>query len=104
MDRGERSKYQRTTNVTWGTQNGESFPEEFLPNKSLENIDSSPHGRLQGAQDLSRGVTATILGLNVKAVQGKPVPLEWTDTPGGLLEWWHDPGVPLAFPVESASS
>ena len=58
MDRGERSKYQRTTNVTWGTQNGESFPEEFLPNKSLENIDSSPHGRLQGAQDLSRGVTA----------------------------------------------
>ena len=29
---------------------------------------------------------------------------EWTDTSGGLLEWWHDPGVPLAFPVESASS
>ena len=26
------------------------------------------------------------------------------DTSGGLLEWWHDPGVPLAFPVESASS
>ena len=23
---------------------------------------------------------------------------------GGLWEWWHDPGVPLAFPVESASS
>ncbi|PHL74961.1 hypothetical protein BTA05_15875, partial [Enterococcus faecium] len=46
----------------------------------------------------------SILGLNVKAVQGKPVPLEWTDTSGGLLEWWHDPGVPLAFPVESASS
>ena len=44
------------------------------------------------------------LGLNVKAVQGKQVPLEWTDTSGGLLEWWHDPGVPLAFPVESASS
>ena len=42
--------------------------------------------------------------MNVKAVQGKPVPLEWTDTSGGLLEWWHDPGVPLAFPVESASS
>ena len=36
--------------------------------------------------------------------QGKQVPLEWTDTSGGLLEWWHDPGVPLAFPVESASS
>ena len=36
----------------------------------------------------------SILGLNVKAVQGKQVPLEWTDTSGGLLEWWHDPGVP----------
>ena len=46
----------------------------------------------------------SILGLNVKAVQGKQVPLEWTDTSGGLLEWWHDPGVPLAFSVESASS
>ncbi|KAI4555706.1 hypothetical protein MJT46_014329 [Ovis ammon polii x Ovis aries] len=46
----------------------------------------------------------SILGLNVKAVQGKQVPLEWTDTSGGLLEWWHDPGVPLAFPVDSTSS
>ena len=46
----------------------------------------------------------SILGLIVKAVQGKQVPLEWTDTSGGLLEWWHDTGVPLAFPVESASS
>ncbi|GAA6997062.1 hypothetical protein AOH402_14500 [Helicobacter pylori] len=46
----------------------------------------------------------SILGLNVKAVQGKQVPLELTDTSGGLLERWHDPGVPLAFPVESASS
>ena len=45
----------------------------------------------------------SILCLNVKAVQGKQVPLEWTDTSGGLLEWWHDPGVPRAFPVESAS-
>ena len=33
----------------------------------------------------------SILGLNVKAVQGKQLPLEWTDTSGGLLEWWHDP-------------
>ena len=46
----------------------------------------------------------SIFGLNVKSVKGKQVPLEWTDTSGGLLEWWHDPGVPLAFPVESASS
>ena len=37
-------------------------------------------------------------------MQGKQVSLEWTETSGGLWEWWHDPGVPLAFPVESASS
>ena len=44
------------------------------------------------------------LVLRVKTVQGKQVSLEWTETSGGLWEWWHDPGVPLAFPVESASS
>ena len=46
----------------------------------------------------------SILGLKVEAVQGKQVSLEWTETSGGLWEWWHDPRVPLAFPVESASS
>ena len=46
----------------------------------------------------------SILGLKVEAVQGKQVSLEWTGTSGGLREWWHVPGVPLAFPVESASS
>ena len=46
----------------------------------------------------------SILGLNVQAEQGKQVSLEWTETSVGLWEWWHDPGVPLAFPVESASS
>ena len=45
-----------------------------------------------------------ILGLKVEAVQGKQVSLEWTETSGGLWEWWHDPGVPLAFPVECTSS
>ena len=44
----------------------------------------------------------SILGLKVEAVQGKQVSLEWTETSGGLWEWWHDLGVPLAFPVESA--
>ena len=43
----------------------------------------------------------SILSLKVDAVQGKQVSLEWTETSGGLWEWWHDPGVPLAFPVES---
>ena len=46
----------------------------------------------------------SILGLKVEAVQGKKFSLEWTETSGGLWEWWHSPGVPLAFPVESASS
>ena len=46
----------------------------------------------------------SILSLKVEAVQGKQVSLEWTETSRGLWEWWHDPGVPLAFPVESASS
>ena len=45
-----------------------------------------------------------ILGLKVDAVQGKQVSVKWTETSGGLWEWWHDPGVPLAFPEESASS
>ena len=45
----------------------------------------------------------SILGVKVEAVQGKQLPLESTETSGGLLEWWHDPRVPLAFPVESAS-
>ena len=45
-----------------------------------------------------------ILGLKVEAVQGKQFSLERTGTSGGLWEWWHDTGVPLAFPVESASS
>ena len=46
----------------------------------------------------------SILGLKVEAVQGKQVSLEWTETSEGFWEWWHDPRVTLAFPVESASS
>ena len=45
-----------------------------------------------------------ILGLKVEAVQGKQVSLEWTETSGGLWEWWHDPGVPLGFLLEITSS
>ena len=39
------------------------------------------------------------LGLKVEAEQGIQVSLEWTETSGGLWEWWYDPGVPPAFPV-----
>ena len=49
-------------------------------------------------------VSMSILGLKVEAVQGKQVSLEWTERSWELWEWWHDPGVPLAFPVENASS
>ena len=45
-----------------------------------------------------------ILSLKVEAVQEKQVTLEWTETSGGLWEWWPEPAGPLAFPVESASS
>ena len=45
-----------------------------------------------------------ILTVKVEAVQGKQVTLEWTETSVGLLEWRPDAGVPLTFPVQSASS
>ena len=45
-----------------------------------------------------------ILGLKVEAVHGKQFSLQWIEASGGLWEWGHDPGVPLAVPVESASS
>ena len=43
----------------------------------------------------------SILGLKVEAVPGKQASLEWPETSAGLWEWWIDPGVPHAFPVES---
>ena len=46
----------------------------------------------------------SILGLKLEAVKGKQVSQEWTETSRELWEWWQDPGVPLAFPVENASS
>ncbi|KAI4566051.1 hypothetical protein MJG53_014728 [Ovis ammon polii x Ovis aries] len=46
----------------------------------------------------------SILLVKVKAVQGKQFPQECSETSGGLLEWWHDAGVALSFPVESPYS
>ena len=46
----------------------------------------------------------SILGVKVEAVRGIQVSLDWSETSGGLWEWWHVPGDPLAFPLESASS
>ena len=31
----------------------------------------------------------SILGVKIEAVQEKQIPLEWTETSGGLWEWWH---------------
>ena len=62
-----------------------------------------PQGCPAGLSHEPRG-GESILGLKVEAVQGKQVSLERTETSGGLWDWWHDPGVPLAFPVESGSS
>ena len=45
-----------------------------------------------------------ILGLKVEAVHGKQFSLQWTEASGRLWEWWHDTGVLLPFPVESAPS
>ena len=56
----------------------------------------------QGCPTCHRGVSRSCL--KVEAVQGKQVSMEWTETSWGLWEWCHDPGVPLAFPVESVSS
>ena len=84
----------------------------FLPSRSSSV--SLPFAWIKGSVAFPRGFPTGlshvppwcewILGLKVEAVQGKQVSLEWTEISGGLWEWWHHPGVPLAFPVESASS
>ena len=78
----------------------EVFPRGFPKRLSHE---AFPRGFPTGLTHVSP-LCESILGLKVEAVQGKQVSLEWTETSGGLWEWWHDPGVPLAFPVESVSS
>ena len=71
---------------------------------SLESFPRGFHTRLSPRAVPSATVVRVDPRLEVDAVQGKQVSLEWTETSGGLWEWWHDPEVPLAFPVESASS
>ena len=65
-------------------------------------LEAFPRGFLTGLYHVPLWCES-ILDLKVEAVQGIQVSLEWTETSGGLWEWWHDPGVPLAFPVERAS-
>ena len=78
----------------------EAFPRRFPTTLSHQ---AFPRGFPTGLSHVPPWCES-ILGLKVEAVQGKQVSLEWTKTSVGLWEWWHDPGVPLAFPVESAPS
>ena len=78
----------------------EAFPRGFPTRLSHE---AFPRGFPTGLYHVPP-LCETILGLKVEAVQGKQFSLEWTEISGALWEWWHDPGVPLTFPVESASS
>ena len=66
-------------------------------------LEAFPRGFPTGLSHVPRWCEL-ILGLKVDAVQGKQFSLEWTETFRVLWEWWHDPGVLLAFPVEIASS
>ena len=83
-----------------GIKGSVAFPRGFPTRFSQE---AFPRGFPTGLSHEPRWCES-ILGLKVEAVQGKQFSLEWTETSRGLWEWWHDPGVPLAFPVESASS
>ena len=82
------------------------FPSRGSTHLSLS-LEALPRGfpRRLSHRDVPR---ATVVCLDpwfeIEAVQGKQVSLESTETFGGLWEWWNDPGFPLAFPVESASS
>ena len=84
----------------------------FLP--SWSSSVRLPVALIQGSVALPRGFPTglsqvppwceSILGVQVDAVHGNQVPLEWTTTTGGLLNAGTTPGVRLDFPVESASS
>ena len=78
----------------------EAFPRGFPTRLSHE---AFPRGFPTGLSHVPPW-SESILGLKDEAVQGKQVSLKWTETSGGLWEWWNDAGVPLTFPVESASS
>ena len=66
-------------------------------------LEAFPRGFPTGLSHVPRWCES-ILGVKAEAVKGKQVPVEWTETSGGVSKWWHYPEVPLAFPVESTSS
>ena len=81
----------------------ELYQQYQLPFAWIKGSEAFPRGFPTGLSHVPPWCESILL-LKVEAVQGKQVSLEWTETSGGLWEWWHDPGVPLAYPGESASS
>ena len=76
----------------------ETCTSAFLPSGSSSI--RLPSELTQGSVAFPRGATGlsqlqpsceSILGVIVETVQGNQVHLEWTETFGGLLEWWRDP-------------
>ena len=70
----------------------------------LESFPRSFPTRLSHRSVTRATVVSVYPRLESRGSEGKTDFPEWTEISGGLWEWWHNPGVPLAFPVESAYS
>ena len=91
-------------------------PCAFLP--SCSSSVTLPFAWIKGSEAYPRGFPTTLSHravpratvvlvdprLESRSSAGKQVSLEWTETSGGLCEWWHDREVPLAFSVETTIS
>ena len=85
-----------------GTDSTQGLRPRHRRERNPERPPSNSHGDWPFLRPPER--VSAVLGLKVEAVQGKQFSRERIEISGGLWEWWHDPGVPLAVPVESASS
>ena len=81
-----------------------SFPRVFPTRLSHEAFPQGFPTRLSHRSVTRATVVSVYPRLESRGSEGKTDFPEWTEISGGLWEWWHNPGVPLAFPVESASS
>ena len=75
----------------------ETYTSVFLP--SCSSSVRLPDELTQGSVAFPRGATGlsqmppwcdSMLRVTFVAVQGNQVHREWTETFGGLLEWWHE--------------
>ena len=74
-----------------------------LPGELTQGSVAFPRGYPTGQPHVPPWFEST-LGVIVGSLHGNQVPLERTEIFGCLLEWWQHTGVPLEYPVESASS